>query len=252
EALAPAAAIAIENARLYTEGRQVETELQVRNEELDAFAHTVAHDLKNPLSVIVGIAEILTVDYEELTSDDLKNYLIAIAQSGRKARNIIEELLLLASVRQKEIKLKPLDMTTIVAEAQQRLTDLIKKTKAEIIAPENWPPALGHAPWIEEVWVNYLSNAIKYGGQPPKIELGATVQENQAVHFWVKDNGPGLTSEDQTRLFIPFTELNQVRATGHGLGLSIVRRIIEKLGGQVTVESGPGRGSVFGFTLPGD
>jgi signal transduction histidine kinase len=250
EALAPAAAIAIENARLYTEGRQAEIELQNRNEELDSFAHTVAHDLKNPLGVIVGIAEILTVDYNNLPTTDLKNYLNTIAQSGRKARNIVEELLLLASVRQKEVKLKPLDMADIVAEAQRRLTDLIRRNQAEIHLPGDWPDALGYAPWVEEIWVNYLSNAIKYGGQPPLVELGATVQEDQTVHFWVKDNGSGLTLEDQLRLFTPFTQLNQVRATGHGLGLSIVRRIVEKLDGQVTVKSELGQGSIFGFILP--
>jgi signal transduction histidine kinase len=70
------------------------------------------------------------------------------------------------------------------------------------------------------------------------------------VRFWVRDNGPGLPPEEQTRLFTPFTRLNQTRARGHGLGLSIVRRIVEKLGGQVGVESEVGRGSVFSFTLP--
>ena len=71
------------------------------------------------------------------------------------------------------------------------------------------------------------------------------------VRFWVRDNGPGITPEDQARLFVPFTRLGQARVGGHGLGLSIVRRIVEKLGGQVGVESQVGQGSVFSFTLPG-
>jgi len=123
-----------------------------------------------------------------------------------------------------------------------------------------WPAALGYGPWIEEVWVNYLSNAIKYGGQPPRMELGADPLPNpppQAgegkgggmVRFWVRDNGSGITPEDQSRLFAPFTRLDQIRAGGHGLGLSIVRRIVEKLGGQVGVESQVGSGSTFSFTL---
>ncbi len=111
--------------------------------------------------------------------------------------------------------------------------------------------ALGYGPWVEEVWANYLSNAIQYGGRPPRVELGATEQADGMVRFWVRDNGPGLTPEEQARLFTPFTRLDQVRAKGHGLGLSIVRRIVEKLGGQVGVESEVGRGSVFTFTLPG-
>jgi signal transduction histidine kinase len=107
------------------------------------------------------------------------------------------------------------------------------------------------------VWVNYISNAVKYGGTPPaapRVELGGEVQPDGMARFWVRDNGSGLTQEQQTRLFTPFTQLNQVRARGHGLGLSIVRRIVEKLGGQVGVESSgvPGEGSLFYFTLPGD
>jgi signal transduction histidine kinase len=168
--------------------------------------------------------------------------------------NIIEELLLLAGVRQTQVEAKPLDMTSILAEAQSRLSDVIQEQRAEIVVqqPGAWPVALGHAPWVEEVWINYISNGIKYGGRPPHLELGATAQDDGRVRFWIRDNGPGLTPEERGRMFIPFTRLAQARATGHGLGLSIVRRIVERLGGQVGVESEglPGRGSVFYFTLP--
>jgi two-component system sensor histidine kinase/response regulator len=113
-----------------------------------------------------------------------------------------------------------------------------------------WPGASGYGPWVEEVWVNYLSNAIKYGGKPPHVELGAELQTNNMVCFWVRDNGPGIPPEARARLFTPFTRLDQVRTQGHGLGLSIVRRIVEKLGGQVGVTSASGQGSAFSFTLP--
>ena len=101
------------------------------------------------------------------------------------------------------------------------------------------------------MWVNYLSNGIKYGGRPPRVELGATVQPDGMVRFWVRDNGPGILLEEQARLFTLFTRLDQVQVKGHGLGLSIARRIVEKLGGQVGTESEIGQGSVFSFTLPG-
>ena len=114
-----------------------------------------------------------------------------------------------------------------------------------------WPVALAYGPWVEQVWVNYLSNAIKYGGRPPRVDLGATGQANGMVRFWVRDNGPGLTPEEQARLFTPFTQLAQVPVKGHGLGLSIVRRIVEKFRGQIGVESEEGRWSVFTFSLPG-
>jgi signal transduction histidine kinase len=143
-------------------------------------------------------------------------------------------------------------MGKIVVDAQQRISYMIEEYKAEIVFPNMWPSALGYAPWIEQVWVNYLSNGCKYGGQPPRLELGGDVQPDGTVRFWVRDNGNGIAPEEQARLFAPFTRLEQVRARGHGLGLSIVRRIIEKLGGRVGVESDgmAGHGSTFYFILP--
>jgi signal transduction histidine kinase len=179
----------------------------------------------------------------------MQESLDAIARNGKKMTNIINELLLLASVRQEEVELEPVKMANIVSEAQSRLTLLIEEYQAEIIVPDDWPVALGYGPWVEEVWANYLSNAIKYGGEPPRVELGATAQTDGMVRFWVRDNGQGLTPEEQAQLFIPFTRLDQALPKGHGLGLSIVQRIVKKLSGKVGVESKPGQGSVFSFLL---
>jgi signal transduction histidine kinase len=103
--------------------------------------------------------------------------------------------------------------------------------------------------------VNYLSNGLKYGGRPPRIELGADRVEHgpggqPLIRFWIRDNGAGLTPEERAKLFVPFTQLAQVEVEGHGLGLSIVQRIVDKLGGRAGVESEVGRGSLFWFTLP--
>jgi signal transduction histidine kinase len=103
---------------------------------------------------------------------------------------------------------------------------------------------------VEEIWVNYLSNALKYSGRPPHIVLGAARQPDRRVRFWVQDNGRGIHPEDQAKLFMPFSQLSQAQTEGHGLGLSIVQRIVEKLGGEVDVESEPGQGSTFSFILP--
>ena len=251
ETLAASAATAIENARLVEALRQNAAELEARNRDLDAFAHTVAHDLKSPLATIVSFCEALT-DFVVAPEEELASYLNLIGRNGRKLSNIVDELLLLASVhRMPEVELKPLDMARIVGEAQQRLVHVIEEHGVKIISCDTWPMALGYAPWVEELWVNYLSNAIKYGGQPPCVQFGATIQTDGKVRFWLRDNGRGLTPEELERLFTPFERLDRVRAKGHGLGLSIVRHIAERLGGQVTVESQIGHGSVFGFTLPG-
>jgi PAS domain S-box-containing protein len=244
EALAASTAIAIDNARL------VEV-LQARNEELDAFAHTVAHDLKGPLGYIVGFAQALEEEYDALPGEEVRRHLRTIAKSGHKMSNIIDELLVLATVRKMEdVQVGPLYMDRIVADVRERLARMIEEHQAEIVTPESWPVTLGYGPWIEEVWVNYINNAIKYGGEPPRIQLGATEQPDGKVRFWVRDNGPGLKPEEQARLYRPFVRLDKVRAKGYGLGLSIVERIVKRLGGKVGVDSEAGAGSVFWFVLP--
>ena len=98
-----------------------------------------------------------------------------------------------------------------------------------------------------------MSNAIQYGGSPPHITLGATRLTNDTIKFWVKDNGKGLTPDEQEKLFRQFSRLkNDNKVKGHGLGLSICKRIVERLGGTVAVESIQGEGSTFSFTLPAE
>lgn len=224
--------------------------------------------------------------YDTLSPGELQEAIQTMLRSSEKLDIIINELLLLAGVRKEDVVSVPLDMGGIVLEACARFLLVIQETGARVSMPDPaaWPVALGHAPWIEEVWANYISNALKYGsrpreGIPPHAELGYTILDFgvpvldspspfplDAMHilqstiknpqskivFWVRDNGPGLTPEAQAKLFVPFTRLEQVRARGHGLGLSIVRRIVEKLGGEVGVVSAPGEGSCFYFTLPSD
>jgi signal transduction histidine kinase len=219
--------------------------------ELDAFAHTVAHDLKNPLSIIIGYGEMILDDLRTEGGAGSIGMVHSLLQAGDRTNRIVDELLMLASVRREDISPAPLDMAQIVRNAESQLARLIASSGAEVIRPRRWPQALGHAPWVEEVWANYISNAIKYGGRPPRVQLGAAREDGQ-VRFWVQDNGNGLSPDDQARVFREFTRMADIRVEGHGLGLSIVKRIVEKLGGTVGVESagGPGRGCTFSFTLP--
>jgi two-component system sensor histidine kinase/response regulator len=149
-----------------------------------------------------------------------------------------------------EVPMTSLDMGSVIDAARERLVDMFKEYLVEIDSPEVWPTAYGYGPWVEEVWVNYLSNAVKYGGTPPHITVGATPQPPDMVRFWVRDNGTGLSEEEQSHLFIAFTRLGNTSVEGHGLGLSIVQRIVTRLRGEVGVESIAGQGSTFFFTLP--
>ncbi len=244
--------------------RQYAHDLETRNAELDAFAHTVAHDLKTPLTSLIGFSALLHKRVERWTPEQVSENAARIHQTGLRMQGIIEELLLLASVRKAQAAhLGPLDMGRIVATALERLETQIAEQQAVIRQPSTWPTVNGYAPWVVEIWVNYISNALKYGGQPPEVELGYTRLDSEALSqfskiqnsksgiiFWVHDNGPGLSAAAQQQLFVEFTRLEQGRAEGHGLGLSIVFRIAQKLDGEVGVVSAEGTGSTFWFSLP--
>lgn len=230
--------------------REQVSALQVRNKELEEYAHMVAHDLKEPLALLVLTSSVIT-DIPDLTSEELKDYLQQIGLTASEMKKIITSLLLFAEVSKADAPLGSVHMSRVVANVQARLSYMIREQQAQIILPEVWPQAIGYEPWIEEVWVNYLSNAIKYGGRPLYVELGASARLDGMLRFWTRDNGPGIAPEAHTRLFTPYHQISHLKSTsGQGLGLSIVLSIVEKLGGQVGVESELGKGSLFFFTLP--
>jgi PAS domain S-box-containing protein len=239
--------VLINFVRDVTRRKEAEQEREQLIEELRAFSHTVAHDLKSPLSVVVGFVDLLK---EQLQESELSEMVMYIQNTTYKMITIIDELLLLANMRATEqVELSYLNMDEIMTSVSYRLRYQLESENATLITPSHWHTAIGYAPWIEEVWTNYISNAIKYGGQPPKIEVGSEAN-NGMVNFWVKDNGAGIAPDQLDTLFKPFVRLDNIRATGHGLGLSIVRRIIERLNGEVGVDSQQGIGSVFYFRLP--
>ena len=250
--------MAVSTAHDITERRRIEqlinqyaSEVLARNEDLAAFAHTVAHDLKSPLSNIIGFIDWMRAR-PNLPLAERQEYTNIIAHNATKMDGIIDELLLLAQVRKERVELLPVDTSRLISEAQARLAYMIAESGVVIRVPGEWPSALGHSPWVEEVWVNYISNAIKYGHIPPaapRIEMGFDELPDRFIRFWVRDWGRGIPAEEQDSLFTAFGEHSRVRATGHGLGLSIVRMIVEKMGGQAGVESAPGKGSTFYFTL---
>ena len=229
--------------------REQVTGLEAHNKELEEYTYMVAHDLKEPLTVLILTTDLIK-DVLDLTSEELKECLLQLQSTAYEMRSIVKNLLLFSQVTRAEAPRESVHMDQVVANVQARLSYLIRERQAQVILPPVWPDAVGYGPWIEEVWANLLSNALKYGGQPPRVELGASPRSDGMLRFWTRDNGPGIPPEARTRLFTRGNPLIRLSHTGDGLGLPIVHNIVDKLGGQVGVESEEGRGSLFFFTLP--
>jgi len=227
---------------------KIENELQQRNLELDAYAHTVAHDLQSQLNSIIGFGQLL-LNNSTITNEK-RNYITElIVANGTKMSNIIQEILFYANRKKEDIEISKLDMNTIVDEAIQRISPSERKNIEIKVSPQ-LDPSYGCAPLIEEVWYNYIRNAIRYGGNPPEIEIGSTKKDNGYNKFWIKDNGKGLNEYQIKFIFSDPQKMGDNLVKGNGLGLSIVQRIIKRLDGWVYVESEVGKGSKFSFYLP--
>ncbi len=242
----------LELQRLRAHDQQLIEEQTQLIAELNAFSHTVAHDLKNPLAAISGFAELLAFPDFALSEEQERKIATEIMLGADRMNRIITALLLLAKARKTDVvPAEPIQMGVVIAEVTARLDVMINRYDPEIVLPESWPVGMGYMPWVEEVWANYMSNGLKYGGQPSRIEFGADEAADNMVRYWIKDNGAGMTDEEQSTLFAPFARLESAqKVEGYGLGLSIVRRVVKKMGGMAGVESTVGEGSLFYFTLP--
>ncbi|MCC5846219.1 MAG: hybrid sensor histidine kinase/response regulator [Verrucomicrobia bacterium] len=237
--------------RLQAELAERLEESREQNEALDAYAHTVAHDLKNPLNLITNFGRLILEDpgLSDQSVEDLEHVL----QSADKMNHIIQDLLLLAQVRKEAaVQTVGLNMKETLRSALNRLKCDLDQHGAVLTVPEVWPNVKGQTAWIEAVWVNYISNALKYGGRPPMIDVLCKPDDVPGFfRFGVKDNGGGIPAEEQGRVFDEFSRIGQHPVEGHGVGLSIVRRILKRLEGRVGVENNAdGPGCTFYFTLP--
>jgi two-component system sensor histidine kinase/response regulator len=226
-------------------------ELRNHNKELTEFVHIIAHEIKNPLSSMIGFASLIDQYYAQMNIEDIRENVRTTIEIGHQMKGIIDGLLLLAKVdAEVDAEMTVLDMKLIMEEVTQSLSSVIRDYGANIYFPQEWPLTKGYSSWVKEVWTNYISNAIKYGGSPPVIQISAEVTDNGYANFWVQDNGRGLSVEEQQMLFRPFVRLRKYEAEGNGLGLTVVKKIVDRLKGNVLLESEISKGSRFGFTLP--
>lgn len=225
-------------------------QLRSQNEALDAYARTVAHDLKNPLNLILNFAQLIEDEgvLKGVSAEDLRHIIV----SAERMNHIIHDLLLLAQMRREEVHPVRVNMKSVVRQSLDRLHTDIRKANAEVAEAENWPDCEGVASWLQAVWVNYLSNSLKYGGKPPRIRLSWEKDPDQPgfVRYIVQDNGVGIATGNEQRVFAEFSRMGGEKEEGHGIGLSIVRRVIQRLGGTVGVYNlDPGPGCAFYFSL---
>jgi two-component system, sensor histidine kinase and response regulator len=248
--------LTIRDLRRELESRNAELEaknqeLRLMNEDLDAFSRAVAHDLRSPLGVIKGSASLVRQFVDQGATEKVGQFVDYISVTSDRMLDTIEGLMTLAGVAHRTPSIAPLHLERMIDGVLVMLKEKIAASGAEVKVAQGWPPISGDRRLVEVVLANYLGNAIKYGGVPPRIEVGHDGR-NGKLRLWVRDNGPGLSPEEQAKLFTPFTRLRKVDAEGYGVGLSIVERVAARLGEEAGVESAPGQGCLFYFTLTAD
>ncbi|MFZ4828470.1 MAG: histidine kinase N-terminal 7TM domain-containing protein [Phototrophicaceae bacterium] len=224
------------------------TEQKLLVQELDAYARSVAHDLKSPLNSIVGYLSLIQVS--ATLDEETNEYLQHAINNSDNMVEIIESLLLLSNIRaHANIQLTTISIERLTQDVLEAIHYKLVEANAVVEKPAPLLDAHAYAPWVRIMLMNYITNALKYGGTPPTIRIWSEAI-GERVRYCIGDNGAGLTPDEQARLFHDFTRLDRHRAiVGHGLGLSIVRRIIPHLQGQVGITSELGKGSVFYFEL---
>lgn len=241
------------NEQLIEAQRQLEElneSLRNANQELEAFTRTVSHDLRTPINGVLSFASLLEEMFEEEGNEEGQEYVEHIISSGNKMTQLIDDLLSYSRSASSEIKSEEVDLSALAEEIIENLTEVNYTADYEI----NIEPGItikADKNLIGIAMENLLNNALKYSQNEakPVVEVGTEKKNNEQVIF-VRDNGAGFDMEKIDSLFRPFIRLhNETEFNGTGVGLSTVKRIIERHGGAIWAESTPGEGSVFYFSI---
>lgn len=226
--------------------------LQESNKQLEAFCYSLAHDLRAPSRAIQGFADMLVTDHGKELSEQVRLELERIRNSAERMGRLTLDLLTYTELSRADDKKQPVDLEVACRNVLRLFSDEIIRTEADVAVDISAKWVLGDPAGVERVLVNLLGNALKFTqpGRSPVIRLFADPR-NRSVRISVEDNGIGLDTKYRDRIFGVFERLSPAGSTaGTGIGLAIVKRSIEKMGGTVGVESEPGKGSCFWFELP--
>jgi signal transduction histidine kinase len=227
------------------------TNLETQNAELERFTYTVSHDLKTPLITIRGFLGFIEQDVESGDLTRLKDDLQRIVAATNKMERLLNELLELSRIGRLMNPPERIVLRDLVADLVKLMEGRLRKANIQVRVQEDLPVLFGDSQRLWEVMQNLLENAIKFMGEQtqPVVEIGARGEENGMPVLYVRDNGVGIAPEHHERIFGLFNKLNP-KAEGTGVGLTIVKRIIEVHAGRIWVESEPGQGTTFYFTFP--
>ena len=250
------AVIAIQNARLFREIQDKSRQLEIANQHKSAFLASMSHELRTPLNAIIGFSEVLLARYFGELNEKQDDYLKDIHNSGKHLLNLINDVLDLSKVEagRMELDLGQFDLPSALADAMTLVRERATKHGIGLgleVAPEITSVEADERKF-KQIMVNLLSNAVKFTPDGGRVDVSAVRQDAGAL-VAVKDTGIGIAPEDQEAVFEEFRQVGtdyMSKQEGTGLGLALVRRFVELHGGRIWVESAPGKGSTFFFTLP--
>jgi PAS domain S-box-containing protein len=241
------------NARLEERVRARTVELEGAVREMEAFTYAVAHDLRAPLRALHGLGDLLLQDYSDKPLDqEGREYLHKISQASRRMDNLIQDLLSYAQLRSEEVPKEPIDLRRLAVGVVGLMTEEIRSRGARIDIEEGSAIVSANPVLLGQAVMNLLSNALKFvrPGGPPEVRLSVEPRGDR-VRLSVQDNGIGIAREHVARIFGLFQRLNRLEDyPGTGIGLALVRRAVERMGGSVGVTSTPGTGSTFWIEFP--
>jgi PAS domain S-box-containing protein len=233
--------------------RRYSFELARSNAELERFAYVASHDLQEPLRMVSSYTQLLSRRYKgklDATADEFIAYAV---DGASRMQRLINDLLALSRVGTQARPSEPVDTDAILRRVLTDLGQALESAGAAIVSPSPLPTVLGDSTQIGQLFQNLISNALKFRGtEPPRIEIGATpTDDGKFWKFSVADNGIGIETQYFERIFVIFQRLHAKQDyPGTGIGLAICKKIVERVGGHLWVESEIGRGTTFYFTLP--
>jgi light-regulated signal transduction histidine kinase (bacteriophytochrome) len=225
-------------------------DLKRSNAELEQFAYVASHDLQEPLRMVAGFTQLLSRRYRGKLDKDADEFIAYAVDGATRMQQLLQDLLAYSRVGTRGKPLAPIDANLVFNQARANLLPLIEENHAQVTA-EPLPTVLGDEVQLVQLFQNLIANALKFRtDQPPKIRISAREEEKQWL-FSLRDNGIGIAPEHQERIFLVFQRLHhRSEYRGTGIGLALCKKIVERHGGRIWVESEPGRGATFYFTLP--